>query len=165
MEIQVIIGPNGSGKSLYAESAAVKTGSPLVYLATMVPQTQDNLARIEKHRLQRRDKGFRTVEQPWQIQEIAVKPEEVVLLEDASNLLANGIFAYGGTGEQALEQIVALAAKYRKLIVVSIQGLMEEGYDVETAAYIRSLNTLNAQLVALASSAQEMHDGVAVPMK
>ena len=62
MEIQLIYGPNSSGKSVYAEDLAVKTGAPLVYLATMVSQNQENEKRIEKHRIQRAGKGFRTIE-------------------------------------------------------------------------------------------------------
>lgn len=165
MEIQLIIGPNGSGKSLYAESEAVASGNNLVYLATMVPQNEENLRRIEKHRLQRRDKGFRTVECGWEIGKIPVTAEDTVLLEDASNLVANGIFVHGATGEQALEQILALAAKCRRVIVVSIGELREQDYDGETADYIRALNTLNEALSAKAVSVTEMHDGTPVKMK
>lgn len=165
MEIQLILGPNGSGKSLYAEAEAVRSGKSLVYLATMVPQNEENLRRIEKHRLQRRDKGFRTVERDWEIQKIPVTKEDTVLLEDASNLVANGIFCHGGTGEQALEQILSLAEKCRKVIVVSIQGLRAEDYEGETADYIRALNTLNEALTERAVSVTEMRDGTPVTIK
>ena len=47
MDIQLIIGPNNSGKSLFAEDLAVQnTDSPLIYLATMVPQNEENDRRI-----------------------------------------------------------------------------------------------------------------------
>ena len=162
MDIQLILGPNGSGKSLYAEEQAVRTGAKLCYLATMVAQTEENRRRIEKHRIQRRDKGFRTVEQDWHIDRIPVSPDEVVLLEDASNLVANGIFAHGADGGDALRQILALAEKCRRVIVVSIGGLSEEGYDSETAGYIRTLNALNRALGERACSVVEMKDGVPV---
>ena len=50
MEIQLIYGPNGSGKSKYAEDVAVAAGEKRVYLATMVPQNEENQLRIAKHR-------------------------------------------------------------------------------------------------------------------
>ena len=159
MELHLILGPSGSGKSLYAESLAAESGKNLVYLATMVPQNEENLRRIEKHRIQRRDKGFRTVECGWQIDEIAVSPGDTVLLEDVSNLLANGIFAHGSSMEEALRQIETLAKKCRRLIAVSIEGLLETGYDGETAAYIRGLNALNQAPAAHAASVTRMENG------
>ena len=160
MELELILGPNGSGKSLFAEAEAVRSGGNLVYLATMIPQTPDNFARIEKHRRQRADKGFRTVERGWNLDSVSVTMDETVLLEDASNLLANGVFVHGAGGAEALRQILSLAGRSKKLIVVSIEGLLEEGYDEETAAYIRALNDLNAALARRASAVYRMEQGV-----
>ena len=109
MEIQLVLGANSSGKSKYAEELAVAAGPGRVYLATMVPQNEENHQRIEKHRIQRKDKDFRTVEEPWHIDKISVDADAVILLEDASNLLANGMFTHGATVENALEKILTLA--------------------------------------------------------
>ena len=49
----LVAGPNGSGKSLFAEQLTARTGRERFYIATMLPVTDDNLARIEKHRRQR----------------------------------------------------------------------------------------------------------------
>ena len=165
MEIQLILGPNSSGKSKYAEELAVEAGENRVYLATMVPQNEENHQRIEKHREQRKGKSFRTIEAGWEIETLAVHPNEVVLLEDASNLLANGMFMHQADVEQALAQILALAKKCRELIVVSISGLNPAGYDAETTRYIEELNWLNEQLLKAADRAFEMKDGRAEPLK
>lgn len=151
MEIQLIYGPNSSGKSKYAEDVAVASGSKLIYLATMVPQNEENHRRIEKHRLQRQNKGFQTIEAAWNIGEIAVDSETVVLLEDASNLVANGIFLYGADARQAFDDTLKLAKCCKKLVVVSIAGLSSKGYDAETAHYIEELNWLNERLTEVAS--------------
>ena len=164
MEIQLILGSNSSGKSLYAESLAVAAGEPRVYLATMVSQNAENEARIEKHRLQRKDKGFQTVERGWGIDEIPVPPDAVVLLEDASNFLANGIFMHGGDGQQALDQILGLAKRCKTLLVVSISGLSGESYDEETRNYIEQLNWLNERLQEKAAFAVTMQDGSPILM-
>lgn len=151
MEIQLIIGPNNSGKSLHAETLAVEhQNSPLYYLATMVPQNDENLQRIEKHKRQRAGKGFHTIEEPWDIQNLTIPSDSVVLLEDASNLLANGIFIHHANGEECLQRIFTLAEKCKTLIIVSIAGLIPE-YDEETNHYIRELNSLNQALEKAAS--------------
>lgn len=160
MEIHLIYGPNSSGKSEYAERLAVKSGGPRIYLATMMPQTEENYQRIEKHRNQRKYRGFTTIEEPWNIKNIAVDRDAVVLLEDVSNLLANGIFQHGANAQQTLEEILYLAKRCRILIVVSISGLSATGYDEETQRYINQLNWLNDRLLQYASVAVEMQNGV-----
>lgn len=162
MEIQLVLGANSSGKSKYAEELAVAAGPGRVYLATMVPQNEENHQRIEKHRIQRKDKDFRTMEEPWYIDEISVDVDAVVLLEDASNLLANGMFTHKADADAALKKILTLANRCKTLIVVSISGLKDEGYDTETVHYIEELNELNRRMQIYASRAVEMRDGVPV---
>ena len=133
MDIQLILGPNNSGKSLYAENLAVQNNNnPLIYLATMVPQTDENLQRIKKHISQRAGKGFQTIEEPWNIHTLDLPSNAVVLLEDASNLLANGIFIHKSNETECFERILLLAEHCKKLIIVSIDGLTEGSFDAET---------------------------------
>ena len=147
MDIQLILGPNNSGKSLYAENLATQnTSSPLIYLATMIPQTEENNQRIKKHIQQRDGKGFQTIEEPWNIHTLAIPQDSVVLLEDASNLLANGIFLHHSDAAECFQRISSLANQCRKLIIVTIDGLIEGNYDEETNNYIRQLNELNSML-------------------
>lgn len=162
MNIRLVLGENNSGKSLYAEQLAVESGAPRYYFATMMPQTDENHQRIEKHRIQRQDKNFLTVEEPWDIANVQIENDAVVLLEDASNLLANGIFQYQKDGLDALDQILSLSRKCKTLIVVSIAGLTDNGYDEGTVHYIQELNWLNEQLRMLAEYVYVMCDGVPV---
>lgn len=152
MDIKLISGPNNSGKSLYAETLAVANqGCPLIYLATMIPQTEDNFKRIEKHKLQRKGKGFTVIEEPWNIHTLTLPKDAVVLLEDASNLLANGIFVHHSDVEECYQRILALANNCRQLIIVSIANLAEGAYDDETNRYIKELNMLNTRLERISS--------------
>ena len=153
MEIQLILGPNSSGKSLYAEALATQnSGSSLFYIATMIPHTSDNFARIEKHRLQREGKGFHTIEEPWNVDTLSFPANAVVLLEDASNLLANGIFQHKKDVSICFEKIKFLAKHCSKLIIVSITGFVpSELYDAETNDYILQLNDLNEKLKNIAT--------------
>jgi len=158
--IILILGENGSGKSLFAEKLAVKKGEKRIYLATMIPQTQENQKRIEKHRVQRQGKNFLTLEKSWNIDQIDVNEESVVLLEDVSNLLANGIFIHHEDVEETYRQILSLAQKCKTLIAVNIAGLSEEGYDAETSAYIKGINQLNQWLTNQAECVYRMKEGV-----
>lgn len=154
MDIQLILGPNNSGKSLYAEKMVAETKNiQRIYLATMIPQTEDNKQRIKKHIDQRAGKSFHTIEEPWKIHTLDIPKNSVVLLEDASNLLANGIFIHHSNYQECFERILTLAEACKKLIVVSINGLFpSDTYDTETNDYIRQLHLLNELLENVSSS-------------
>lgn len=153
MDIQLILGPNSSGKSLFAENLCVQEKeASLYYLATMISQNEENEQRIQKHRIQRAGKGFQTIEEPWDIHHLSFPADSVVLLEDASNLLANGIFIHHKDAQDAFERILSLARECQKLIIVSISGLTESNsYGKETNCYIRQMNLLNHLLEEAAS--------------
>ena len=152
----LITGANGSGKSAFAESMVTELPGKRYYLATMKAHTKENHDRIKKHRAQRSALGFQTVEQPWDLGKVKVDPDSLVLLEDVSTLLGNGLFSYKGTKEQALEQVLDLHKRCGALICVSIGGLSEKGYSGETADYIRDLQWLNDRLLEEADEAYEM---------
>ena len=166
MAIFVLIsGSNNSGKSLYAEQLIAKTAGERYYIATMRPCTEDNHRRIEKHRAQRQGLGFDTLECPYQIGDVSVSSDGVVLLEDVSNLLANAMFEKGGSSESVFRDICALADRCRILVVVTIAGLKDDGYDEETVAYINGLNKINQKLFDKASVAISMREGTPVYQK
>ena len=141
----MISGANGSGKSRYAERIVARTTGERYYIATMRPCSEENLQRIEKHREQRKDLQFTTLECPYQVGAAAVERDGVVLLEDVSNLLANAMFERGGDEASVYADIEALCSRCRLL--------------VETAAYIRALNGLNQRLYDRAAAAVAMKDG------
>lgn len=153
MDIRLILGPNNSGKSLLAEKMVVETENlHRIYLATMVPQTDDNKKRIQKHIAQREGKGFQTIEESWNIHTLNLPKDSIVLLEDASNLLANGIFFHHSDYHECFECILTLAENCKKLIIVSIDGLTSsKTYDSETNDYINQLNHLNELLENISS--------------
>ena len=155
----LISGANGSGKSRYAEHVVAQTAGSRYYIATMQPCSEENRQRIEKHRRQRKDLRFTTLECPYQVGAAAVEKDSVVLLEDVSNLLANAMFERGGDEESVHRDIEALCERCRLLVAVTIAGLSAAGYDGETAAYIRALNGLNRRLHDCAAAAVTMKDG------
>ena len=161
----LISGSSGSGKSAYAEDLAATIDLPRYYIATMVPQNEENEKRIEKHRRQRKGLGFHTIEEPCFVSRAQVQSDSLVLLEDASNLLANMVFAEHGTAEDALSEILLLRETCRHLLVVTISGLPEGAYEGEPAEYIRSMHWLNRQLLLAADEAVELRYGEPVKRK
>lgn len=154
----LISGGNGSGKSVFAEQLVSQTSGKRYYIATMHPQTEDNHARIQKHRRQREGLGFETLELPYELDGAAVDENSVVLLEDVSNLLANALFEKNGSVTAVLEDICRLKDRCKLLIAVTISGLQDQGFDAETSAYINGLNRLNQQLFHLADAAFTMEN-------
>lgn len=161
----LISGANNSGKSIYAERLIAGTTGERYYLATMLPCTEENHRRVEKHRAQRQGLGFETIECPYQVGNVPVSSDGVVLLEDVSNLLANAVFEKGGNADSVYRDVCTLADRCRILVAVTITGLKTDGYDEETAAYVNDLNEINRKLFHKASVAISMQDGTAVYQK
>ena len=131
----------------------------------MVPYTEENHKRIEKHIKQREDKNFTVFEVPFDVCNTDVGKEDIVLLEDVSNLLANGIFTQNKTADDALQDIIKLAEKCKMLVAVNISGLSAKGYDGETAQYIDGINYLNKRLSEIAAEVVKMENSIPVKIK
>lgn len=156
----LISGSNNSGKSRYAEQLISKITGKRFYIATMLPCTEENHRRIEKHRAQRKELKFETLELPYRVGDAAVTADGVVLLEDISNLLANVMFEKNGCADSVLEDMGKLLDRCRVLVAVTISGLKNDGYDAETEKYIDSLNKLNEKLFERATIAITMQDQI-----
>ena len=164
-KIVLIAGSNGSGKSVFAEQLVSRTTGERFYIATMQSQGDFNRQRIEKHRRQREGLGFVTIESPYTVGDVPVNPDSVVLLEDASNLLANSIFEKGGNTDSVFSDITKLSNNCKELFIVTISGLSADGYDGETADYIHAMDRLNQQLADISHIVIEMREGMPVYVK
>lgn len=156
----LIEGENNSGKSRFAEKLAASLGEKRCYIATMRPVTEENHARIEKHRIQRADLGFKTLEIPCDVESAEAESDSVVLLEDISNLLANNIFEKGGGCDSVFEQVMSLAKKCAVLIAVTVSRFDYDGFDSATLEYMRELSRLNQRLFESCQAAVTMENAV-----
>lgn len=111
--ITLIIGGSGSGKSAYAEEYIISLSGERMkyYIATMQVYDAEGEAKIQRHRMLRKGKGFSTIEQPADIEKAAEKmkqPEGTALLECISNLTANEMFSgdIPETEERVAQKIV-----------------------------------------------------------
>lgn len=92
-----------NGKSYYAQEMArdmaKEKGVPLYYLATMIPQDEEDDKRVARHLKEREGWGFITIEQGKDIckalEQPGVDPKGVFLLDSVTALLQNEMFPIG----------------------------------------------------------------------
>ena len=144
--IILIYGHNQSGKSSYAEDLISHMDSKKYYLATMIPYDDDGIARINRHRAMRAGLGFVTIECPYDISDIDIDHDSIVLLEDSSNLIANNIFDKHKKIDDIIDDILALSKKCQYLFIIAIDPVDSSLYDDETHMYIKDMLYCNKRL-------------------
>lgn len=166
----LVIGGSASGKSTYAELLAAEGSAARYYIATMMPDGQENQARIRRHQAMRAQKSFITIECSSGLERLSLPIRGTVLLEDLGNLAANELFSPGGTGEQTVEAIMAGITNLEKqcdnLIIVSI-SVSSDGitYDDGTMRYIELLGILNREIALRFDLVVEVVCGIPIVIK
>ncbi len=169
--ITLITGRPDSGKSFIAEDIAMnEEGGAVYYIATMKVMDEAGRLRVEKHREQRKGKGFVTVEAPMDILKVTERMENpkeaVVLLECLANLAGNELYdnkerPWAGDIENTDENVFiktltddieALSDRVKHLIVVTSEYTTDEESDKMTRLYISLLNGLNRKVATIADS-------------
>lgn len=158
-----------NGKSWIAQQLARNQGPQTrYYLATMRPVDGEDRERIRRHREERKDWGFTTVEAPDDITR-RVKGLDMgasFLLDSTTALLANEMFSRDGSvnkeaGEKVAGEVVSLVRRAENIVVVSdyIFGDYMSGYDSLTRAYCRALATVDRALAAACGTVIEVTYG------
>lgn len=168
----LVSGGSASGKSEYAESLVLRSqASCRVYVATMEVWDAEGRARVERHRLMRKDKGFQTVEAPYDLAHAPIPADGVALLECLSNLCANECFGSGGQGmdgayDRIRQGIRHLTAVSRDVVIVTNE-LFSDGitYPKETEQYLDILARLNREIAAEADQVWEVCCGIPICWK
>ena len=165
--IVLVIGGSGSGKSAYAEKL-VETISDenRVYIATMRVWDKESENRVARHRAQRADLGFATIECPVNLGEIQIPNNATVLLEDIPNLLANEMYDENGDVHRIIPALGKLSANCENLVMVT-GNVFSDGrnYDPETLNFMRLLSEINAAAAEIADGGVEVVCGIPVPFK
>lgn len=170
-----------SGKSAYAEKLlldeAGQNGGRLVYIASGTATDPEMQERIARHRQDRAEQNWTTVEQPIQLEKLLpnIRTGDYVLWDCVTTWLANELYDgwEGGTPcivqpgcmEQKLarleETIDAILKKVAHLVIVSneVQDELPPG-DTETEVYRGWLGRIHQRLVTKADVAIEMDYGI-----
>jgi len=164
--IILFTGGSGSGKSALAErTVCALAQEKRVYLATMQVYDAESVHRVERHRTQRADKGFVTIECPTSLPNAPVAEGSTVLLEDLSNLCANEMFG-GGNVESIFPALLQLSRRCRHLIIVTNDVFSDgENYDPSTAEYMRCLAQINSEAARMADGVAEVVYSIPVWLK
>ena len=164
--IALITGGSGCGKSTYAEKLVSQL--PMqnrVYIATMQVYDEESRRRVARHRMQRADKGFTTIECPKELEALSIGADASVLLEDLPNLLANEMFD-GGNPERIFPAIKALSRQSKNLIVVTNDVFCDGiAYPDTTQEYIKRLAEINCRIAEIADYVCEVVYSVPVTLK
>jgi adenosylcobinamide kinase/adenosylcobinamide-phosphate guanylyltransferase len=159
-----------NGKSSLAETwtaARVKPGQPLYYLATLLPKDQEDQERIWRHRQQRADRSFQTVEIPGNILQVlqSCDPQGCFLLDSTTALLENAMFLPDGSvnlaaGDTVGADLAALLNQLEEITIVSdYLGSDAFFYDPLTEAFRRSLAQLDRMLAQICDAVVEICAG------
>ena len=163
----LVIGGSGSGKSKWAEQviARLPQMQKRYYIATMQAWDEESKRRVARHRIQRVQIGFETVECPQNLAAIRLPQGCAALVEDLPNLLANEMFG-GGDPDRILPALQSLRDQCGTLVVVT-GNVFADGiaYEEGTQAYIRQLAALNNAAARLADSVVEVVYSIPVALK
>lgn len=155
--IVLVTGGSGCGKSTWAEKlVSALPAKKRVYIATMQVYDEESVQRVARHRAQRADKGFTTIECEKNLASADVPEGSVVLLEDLVNLMANEMFG-GGDTSRILPALNVLACKCQHLILVT-NDVFSDGihYPNSTREYLRQLARINAETAKMADCVVEV---------
>lgn len=165
----LVIGGAASGKSEYAEKLLTDVEHGVrYYIATMEPVDGECRARVEKHRRQRAQKRFETVERYTNLASLQLPQRGSALLECLGNLAANELYSPVGAGTEraALEAIENgvenLLSQCEHLMIVSNEVFTGgSGYAGETEDYLRLLAAAHRSLARRADRVCEVVGGIA----
>ena len=164
--IVLVTGGSGCGKSTWAEKLIASLPmEKRVYIATMQVYDDESVQRVARHRAQRADKGFRTIECEKDLASAQIEEGSIVLLEDLVNLMANEMFD-GGNVERIVPALHDLTKKCRHLIMVT-NDVFSDGleYAESTQKYIRQLAQINNEAAQMADSVVEVVYSIPIAVK
>lgn len=164
--ILLVTGGSGCGKSTWAEKViASLSGEMRIYIATMQVYDEESVRRVQRHRAQRADKGFITIECEKNLLSANVPDGSVVLLEDLVNLTANEMFD-GGNVDSIFPALSDLAARCGHLVMVT-NDVFSDGnkYHPSTEEYLKQLARVNAFAANLADCVAEVVYSLPVALK
>lgn len=168
-----IFGASGSGKSEFAENITLDMGENRTYIATMKIYGEEEIERIKKHRLERADKNFKTIECFERILNLSSDKNEIILFECMANYLANNMFLEDGNirlDEKLIDNLycdlIFLDKHCKKLIVVGNDVFDNKNlYSKEVQKYIENLYLLQSRLMEYSEQVIEMVYGIPIYLK
>lgn len=165
--LALIGGGSASGKSGIAEDLAEKWAGKKLYIATMHVSDAESVQKVERHREIRKDKGFTTMEIPYNLADEVAKMKnfDTILLDCMSNLFANTMFLQNKSGAEALNSVLqdinALNALGKQVVIVTNDVFADgERYNDFTEEYIANFGALNKNIGQMSDILVEVTAGI-----
>lgn len=162
----LISGGCKNGKSFYAQKIAKQSGTPLYYIATMIPHDAEDDARVLRHQRERAGWGFETLECGMDILSCLdhADPKGSFLLDSVTALLSNEMFAPDGFHPEAPEKIASELCQFvdRAPNTVLVSDFIHSdaaAYDEWTQAYRRGLAHIDRALARACDRVIEVVSG------
>lgn len=156
-----------NGKSFYAQRIAQAAGTPLYYIATMIPHDSEDDARILRHQNERAGWGFETLECGTDILSCLdhADAQGSFLLDSVTALLSNEMFTPdGGFHPEAADKIAMELTQFvgraPNTVLVSDYIYSDAAqYDDWTETYRRGLAKIDRALAAACDCVIEVVNG------
>ncbi|AQU80342.1 bifunctional adenosylcobinamide kinase/adenosylcobinamide-phosphate guanylyltransferase [Planococcus faecalis] len=178
-QLVFISGGVRSGKSTYAEMLVRDTGKGRrIYLASGQAYDEEMIERIERHRKDRQEDGWLTIEQAYSMANVLqeLEPDDLVLWDCVTTWLANELYEGWETGNMCADIEDCMEQKWGKLqetilemlnTVHSLTIVSNEVLDdfVRDRLYQSWLGRIHIWLVQQADQALEMENGLSFRRK
>ncbi len=142
-----------------------KNDAMLYYLATMRPVDDEDASRILRHREERVDWGFTTIECPENILEHTrvIQKNDSVLLDSTTALLSNEMFLPDGcinknADVKIIGELTELVNRLDNIVIVSdyIFGEYMGAYDELTVMYCKQLANIDIHMANICDTVLEV---------
>lgn len=164
--ICLVTGGAGCGKSTWAEKLVDSLPREnRYYIATMQVYDEESRQRVARHRAQRADKGFTTIECEKDLASVQVPRGSTVLLEDLVNLTANEMFD-DGNAERIFPALQALGERCGHLVMVT-NDVFADGvtYTGSMTDYLKNLAAVNQAAARMADTVIEVIYAIPLALK
>ena len=156
-----------NGKSMLAQRIAKAGGTPLYYIATMIPRDAEDAARVRRHRAERAGWGFETIECARDILRCLDRADAAgsFLLDSVTALLSNEMFDADAIHLDAADRISGALAEFvlraPNTVLVSDYIYSDAAlYDPLTEAFRAGLARIDRRLARCCDNVLEVADGI-----
>jgi adenosylcobinamide kinase/adenosylcobinamide-phosphate guanylyltransferase len=159
-----------NGKSTHAQRIAKALGSPLYYVATMIPRDEEDRARVRRHIGERAGWGFQTIECGCSILSCLSQADTsgAFLIDSVTALLSNEMFPPDGSVDldaprRIANELAQFVARAPRTVLVSDYIFSDAAiYPELVEAYRRGLAEIDRRVAGACDALIEVASGIAI---
>ena len=158
----LLLGGSKSGKSRYGEKLAFAHNKNLIYFATMIPSDEEDLLRIQKHRQQRLNYGFKTIEAVVNLSSYQILGT-CALVDSVTSILNDTCYKKTCSHLEIVDDLLAIKAD--DCIYVSDLCFSEGMHNEYCEAWKKQLGEINQRLAKACDVVLYFNAGIPVCLK